>query len=185
MNIENGNNQNNNIEKKVIKKEGKEAKTEKAQENNRVSERIEDSSKEYVFPDKATISELVEKGCTLEQAETADYWLKVIEEEEKARTSKEKKECGPEIEELEKLFVSFETEHSLTELSLIIDANVAKGNLLRDSAKKALGPITKKLDVLKKETNISLEKYDELEAKYKMYSKAVGMINGGKVDHDR
>src|SRR3989338_226815 len=56
---------------------------------------------------------------------------------------------------------------------------------LRESAKAALIPIVAKLNILKKETNIAPEKHEELKAKYKHLSRAVGMINSNKVDHSR
>jgi len=97
------------------------------------------------------------------------------------------RECGPEIEEFEKMLKAFESEHSLEELSLIIDLTPeeAPNHPVREPAKKALVPIVAKLNILKNETNITAEKHDELKAKYKRLSRAVGMINNNKVDHDR
>ena len=56
---------------------------------------------------------------------------------------------------------------------------------LRESAKIALIPIVAMLNKLKEETNITPEKLKELEAKYRYLSRAVGIINGNKVDHTR
>ena len=98
------------------------------------------------------------------------------------------RECGPEIVELEEMLVSFELIHSLPELHLIIDLKPEDTSKypLRESAKAALIPIVAKLNILKKETNIASEKHEELKAKYKLLSRAVGIINSNnKVDHNR
>lgn len=95
------------------------------------------------------------------------------------------REGGPEIAELEVLFNSFESDYSLDELNAIIDltAEEAPNHPVREPARKALIPIVAKLNILKKETNISADKYTELEARYRILSKAVGMINNNKVRH--
>lgn len=97
------------------------------------------------------------------------------------------RECEPEIAEFEKMLEAFEAEHSLTDLNAIIDLTPAEApmNPVREPARLALAPIVAKMKVLKKETNITPEKYDELEARYKIISRAVGMINNNKVDHNR
>lgn len=75
---------------------------------------------------------------------------------------------------------------SLAELHLIIDLKPedAPKYPLRESAKTALIPIVEKLNILKKETNITPEKHEELKAKYMKLSRAVGIINNNKVDHN-
>ena len=86
------------------------------------------------------------------------------------------------------MLVSFELIHSLPELHLIIDLKPEDTSKypLRESAKAALIPIVAKLNILKKETNIAPEKHEELKAKYKRLSRAVGIINSNnKVDHNR
>ena len=97
------------------------------------------------------------------------------------------RECGPEILELEEMFVSFESAHSLAELILIVDLTPeeAPNNSIRESARKDMVPIVSKLNKLKNETNIVPEKYEELRAKYMRLSRAVGIINNNKVDHNR
>jgi len=97
------------------------------------------------------------------------------------------REAGPEIIELERMFISFESEHSLEELNLIIDLTPADApnHPVREPAKVALIPIVTKMNILKKETNISPKKQEELKAKYMKLSRAVGMINNNKVDHNR
>jgi hypothetical protein len=98
-----------------------------------------------------------------------------------------RRESEPEIKELKEMLVAFESIHSIAELHLIINlkSEDASRYPLRESAKVALIPIVAKLNILKKETNISLEKYEELKAKYMHFSRAVGIINNNKVDHNR
>ena len=77
--------------------------------------------------------------------------------------------------------------HSLAELHSIIDLTPtdAPNHPVREPARLALIPIVTMLDTLRKETNILPEKYQELRAKYKRFSNAVGFINKNKIDHDR
>lgn len=97
------------------------------------------------------------------------------------------RECGPEIAEFEEMLLLFESEHSLAELSLIINLTPqeAPNHPVREPARVALGPIVSRFNKLKKETDISLEKHEELREKYMRLSRAVGIINNNKVDHDR
>jgi hypothetical protein len=99
----------------------------------------------------------------------------------------ELRECGPEIAELEEMLALFESTHSLAELNLIVDLTPeeAPKHPVRESARVALIPIITKLNILKRETNISAEKYGEIKAKCRRLSNAVGMINKNIVDHDR
>jgi len=97
------------------------------------------------------------------------------------------REAGPEIAQFESLVNSFESTHSLAELHSIIDLTPtdAPNHPVREPARLALIPIVTMLDTLRKETNILPEKYQELRAKYKRFSNAVGFINKNKIDHDR
>ena len=97
------------------------------------------------------------------------------------------REAGPEIIEFEAMIALFESMHSLEELHSIIDLTPieASKHAIREPARVALIPIVAKLNTLKKETNISTEKHEELKAKYRRLSRAVGMINNNKIDHNR
>ncbi len=97
------------------------------------------------------------------------------------------RECGPEIAELEEMLTAFESAHSLAELLLVTDLTPqeAPNHPIREPARKALIPIVSKFNKLKKETNISPEKHEELRAKYMILSRAVGIINNNTVDHNR
>jgi hypothetical protein len=97
-----------------------------------------------------------------------------------------RRECGPEVEELERMFDDFEKTHDLEVLSAITDITTleeAQAHPIWMPAQRALHPIYAKFSVLKEETNISDEKHAELKARWKRISQAVGMINEGKLDH--
>lgn len=96
-------------------------------------------------------------------------------------------ESGPQITEFEEMLALFESEYFLAELLLIIDLTPEETpkHLIRELARKALIPIVAKMNILKKETNISPEKFEELKAGYMRLSRAVGIINNNKVDHNR
>ena len=126
-----------------------------------------------------------EEQTTQEENERYEQWMK--DHPEIVIAPEDLRECGPEIMEFEEMIVSFESAHSLAALLSIIDfapENVSKYPT-RESAKLALIPIVAKLEILQKETNISPEKCEELKEKYRHISKAIGIINGNKVDHNR
>jgi len=121
------------------------------------------------------------------------------------------RDCEPEIAEFEAMLESFESAYSLEELLLVTDLTLELFTLLwndrdmsaeeikfaiknlkpedvrtyeiRTKAKKNLIPIVSKMNAMKAETNISPERHDELKAKYRRLSRAVGMINNKKVCH--
>ncbi|OGJ01456.1 hypothetical protein A3G98_00895 [Candidatus Nomurabacteria bacterium RIFCSPLOWO2_12_FULL_37_8] len=97
------------------------------------------------------------------------------------------REAEPEIAQFENIIALFESTHSLEDLHLIIDLTPqeAPKNAIREPARVALIPIIALLNTLKKKTNISTEKYEELKEKCRRLSRAVGMINNNKVDHNR
>ncbi|MEI7620508.1 MAG: hypothetical protein WCJ57_02970 [Candidatus Falkowbacteria bacterium] len=123
-------------------------------------------------------------GLSPEEREMADYYLSLIEGEN--TLEKEKRDCQLEIVELQNLFADFETKHSVEALYAIIDltADEAPNHPVREPAKKDLSPIVAKLNTLEKETNISQDKYLELQAQYRHLSMAVGIVNNNKVRHD-
>jgi len=120
-----------------------------------------------------------------EKAEYEAYWLSVYAEP--LSVPKNLRECGPEVAEFEALIASFESAHSLSELSAIIDltGTDAPNHPVREPARLALRPIFVKRNSLKDETNISAAEYERLNAAYIRLSRAVGVINNGKVDHNR
>lgn len=120
-----------------------------------------------------------------EQEEQYEQWAK--DNPEIVIAPEDLRECGPEIAEFEEMIMSFESTHSLAELLLIIDLapEEAPKHPIREPAKNALIPIVAKMNILEKETNISSEEYAELKERYKRLSRAVGMINNNRVDHNR
>lgn len=96
-------------------------------------------------------------------------------------------ECGPEIAKFQELVASFEATFSLAELHLITDLTPkdAPSHPLRGPAHEALAPIRIQRGKLKEDTNITPEEFAELDKEYKRISRAIGIINNGKVDHTR
>lgn len=120
-----------------------------------------------------------------EENEQYDQWMK--DHPEETITPEDLRECGPDIAEFEDMVKAFESEHSLSELHLIIDLTPEEAlkHPIREPAKKDLAPIVAKLNMLKEETDISPERHKELKEEYMRLSRAVGIINNNKVDHNR
>jgi hypothetical protein len=123
-------------------------------------------------------------GVTPEEQDRYGQWIIDHPEPEPV---KERREAQHEIADLENLIAAFETTHSIEELYAVIDLTTEQALQLetRKLAKKDLDVILKRLDVLSEETNITPEKYSELHAKYKYFSRAIGIIKNNKVDHTR
>lgn len=122
-------------------------------------------------------------GLTSEQREMAEYFMPQFAED--VIPEEERRDCNQEVIELQALFAAFEAKHPIDQLYAIINLTVedAPNHPTREAAKRDLGPIVAKLNILKKETNIALVAYDKLEERYAYLSKAVGIINGDKVRH--
>lgn len=151
--------------------------------NNSPQETPKPEEREIEQPMKEPNAE--EQNLSEEQEEQYKQWMK--DHPETVIAPEDLRECGPEIAEFEEMLASFELTHSLAELHLIIDLKPedAPKYPLREAAKAALIPIFAKLNILKKETNIAPEKHEELKEKYTHLSRAVGIINNNKVDHNR
>lgn len=132
-----------------------------------------------------------------------------IRKEPKVEEQKPTEDLREEGLKFEELLESFESVHSLEELHAIVDLSPelhalfgddrgmsveeielamknlspedARAYVARTNAKKDLIPIVAKLTVLIE--IISPEKYKELKEKYMRLSRAVGMINKGKIRH--
>jgi hypothetical protein len=118
-----------------------------------------------------------------EQEEVINEWMAKYATEE--IPAEKRRECGPEIEELEGMFESFEQTYDFAALHAVTNLTPAEAphHPVREPAKQALNPIYKKLQLIKDETNVTPEKYAELKVKWKRLSQAVGMINNNVVDH--
>lgn len=126
-----------------------------------------------------------ECGLTLEQARLA--LGKLTEFPDLALPIAERQESETEIAELETMLEAFEAKHSLEELSLLTGFKTneeARAHPVREPARLDLIPITEKINVLKNETNISKEQYDELNKVYQKLYNAVGTIQHGIFTHD-
>lgn len=115
--------------------------------------------------------------------EKAAQWLK--DHQELVAVPEVLKESGPEIAQFEGMIAAFEAEHPLEQLHQIVDLTVeqAPHHPIREPARQALLPITPKLLALKRDTDISEKKYEEMKALYKRLSRAVGAVRNNKVDH--
>lgn len=92
-----------------------------------------------------------------------------------------------ETTQFEVLITNFERTHNIEALNAIVELTPedAPRHPTREPARKDLIPIVSLLNTLKRETSITEEKHEELVAKYRRLSQAVGMINNGLVDHTR
>lgn len=107
-----------------------------------------------------------------EEVEQAEHWLLHIEVEVRTKaTMPADKEIAP--SELEKIFDIWLTPEKLDALHAITTQEEAMTSPLRKEARLALAVILK------------LSCTSEHQKKYKMLSRAVGMINSGSVDHTR
>ncbi len=119
-----------------------------------------------------------------EQQAIYEQWLLAHPESE--LVPENLRESGPEIAELEQLIDKFESIHSLEALQAVTDLTPAEApqHPLREPARLDLAPINALLNTLKRETDITLEKHEELKARYLILSQAVGFVNNNKVRHD-
>jgi len=118
-----------------------------------------------------------------EQQAIIDEWMAKYATEE--IPPEKRRECGPEIEELERMFRNFDQTHDVFALNAVTDLTPAEAphHPVREPAKLDLIPMYAKLRTIYEETNITPEHYAELKAKWKHFSQAVGMINNNVVDH--
>lgn len=140
---------------------------------------------ENKFPIPSLTPDEKKKLIEKEGEEMCADWLARFPE--KIVSMVERRDSGNEILEFEDLIENFKNTHSLSELNTIIDLKPedAQNHPLREPARLALIPIVAQMNTLKNETDISEEKHNELKAKYVILSRAVGMINKNKVDHNR
>ena len=110
-------------------------------------------------------------------------------EEEKTEMEQDRKarlrESAPDIGAIETLLAAFETNYDLAALLAISTEEEALASDVRKAANTARGEIRNKLTALGEETNADFGTKEALFKKYLKLSQAVGVINGGKVDHTR
>lgn len=109
------------------------------------------------------------------------------EKEEKTVELLEESKVRELITGLENTFRKFEMNFSLDELFAVTEMTVeqALGDPKRTEAKKYLVVMVDLLNNLKELTDIPKQKYKELEERYRHYSRAVGILNNGKMVHNR
>lgn len=90
----------------------------------------------------------------------------------------------PKKAQLEASFILFELNHPLDALFAITTMEEALSSEARRSAKSDLGPLLSQLNDLSDRGVLSVAQYGALAEKFQKLSCAVGMINGGKVDHE-
>ena len=119
---------------------------------------------------------------TPEEMERLENWFEMHPE-----TVNEYREAGPEIAKFEAMVANFKEEYDLEALHAIHELSVkdSRSHPIREPARLAIIPIISLLTVLKKETNITEEKYKELEDSYNVLNRAVGHIKNDILYHDR
>ena len=139
--------------------------------------------KGYISVIKASIN----KKSVIERFEEAqkdidpdDNESKYLDEPKKPKESL--LESAPQVAKIEGLINEFETSHDIAALS-IVDVLTVDSAAKRDVAKLDLASIHEALNDLINNTNVATEKYHELNAKFDILSKAVGIINRGRVEH--
>jgi hypothetical protein len=94
-------------------------------------------------------------------------------------------EFGPIVEELEALFLEYITEEILEPLNTIQTEEEARSSAKREAIREPISRMVKMLYTLKHRTAINKVEYDKLYERYMILSRAMGIINNGRVDHDR
>lgn len=88
------------------------------------------------------------------------------------------------IAEARTLFEDFRQTFSLDALHAIDTAEAAYASAERKAAHEAIKPIVAKLDFLRKKTDITDDAYAPLQEEYQTINRALGMINGDRLDHE-
>ncbi len=101
--------------------------------------------------------------------------------------AEERREPNAEIIELESLMDRFELDHPLEDLFSITKVPVlgSESYGLRESAKKLMIEIVKRMRVLEEETTISGEKLADIKNRQNYLSSAIGFINDNMVRHNQ
>lgn len=125
-------------------------------------------------------------GLTPEQRALAEAL--VSDHKDRSLPASERRDCEHEVAELLAMFKQFEAEHPLAELHAITGFTTndeARSHPVREPARLALIPIVEKLNSIEKETNISFDRFTELEVQYIKLWKAVGIMHKGKFSHEK
>lgn len=113
-------------------------------------------------------------------------WKEYTEMRQKYNLGKDSFDCSEGVEKIESILLKYEEQSELLdELHTISSQQEAEGSELRKVAIVDRNRAFSRLDFLADFTNLEKEKYDELYAKWKKLSLAIGVISGGIVDHTR
>lgn len=140
---------------------------------------------EKMPPFQSPVENIKSKGPELTAEQVAEAAEHLKDYPEAIVTPEDRPESGPEIAEFEALVTAFEAEHSIEALMAITDLTPSQAAVhpIRQPARAALIPIAAKLNAI--EPNVSDATFNELKARYMRLSRAVGVINRNKVDHNR
>ncbi len=132
---------------------------------------------------------MIENEPLAEEEPTGDEMCDDFEERHAPEffAPEDRRSCETDAAALEEMFLRFEAEHSVDALMAIDELSLedASAHPVREPARMALAPITLLMDVLRKETDIDRQRFAELKARYLRLSRAVGVIEDGRVDHAR
>lgn len=136
-------------------------------------------------PDPESIEEDPD-GLTPEQRAYAEGMLDLPQNQKQELPGEKKEKHEQVFLELGQMVKDFKMYHSLPALRLIRNLTVleAPKHRVREPARKALIPITEKLNYIKNKTDISAEKLSEIEKEYRQLWRAVGVSRGDKIIHD-
>lgn len=136
------------------------------------------------MPQKAEVEVMSIDGVELTPEQRQKKWeddqyASWMKDHPKSEIPEAQIEGDPRIAEFNALCDAFEAKHSIEALMAITDLTPAdaRNHPIREPARLDLPPIV----ALRK----ALSDNDEVKARYKRISQAVGMINSGKVDHTR
>jgi hypothetical protein len=126
-------------------------------------------------------------GLTPEQRATANAFKGYYRE--RPFPGQRLREYEEDVVGFKELIAAFKDKHSLEELLDITELTPAEAPFhpVREPARLDLIPIVQALKTMWEETTINMygkDLYRELEAEYRILSRAVGMINNNKVRHD-
>ena len=144
--------------------------------NPELSRMLQEQAEKEQMKKSAEKIEVLVEGLPSEQAEQAKLWLGRVEIEERAKASEPANiERAP--SELQNILDIWLAPEKLDALHAITTQEEAMTSPLRTEARLALAVILREVKMLGVNS--------ELQKKYKILSRAIGMINSGSVDHNR
>jgi hypothetical protein len=138
------------------------------------------------FPDeeKPKTSEPTPEEIEKEEEERYQLFLRDHPEEEMVVPDEVREDCQKYVASLRETLRIVKEKFPVAELNAILTEEQALNNPIRESGKITLELFLGSLDFLRKYTNITADVYNELHAQYVIFSRAVGVINKGLVNHE-